>query len=193
VTAKQRAQSGVDVEDADIALAQTVADIGLVDGNLAAEDEVWIGLVLGDGSDLQLGLGLPFQPHVDVVDHAVAAQVPALGELTARHPNRRRRHQIHDRRRGGRGGRVGWGRRRGLIGVEKGHEAGPRVRVRVSRRRDWGLERRCGVGEGALVVQRWVLGLRMVRVVVIWAGLKRCRLGRVGVGARGRRKWGRSV
>jgi hypothetical protein len=61
--------------------------------NLAAEDEVWIGLVLGDGSDLQLGLGLPFQPHVDVVDHAVAAQVPALGELTARHPNRRwRRH-----------------------------------------------------------------------------------------------------
>jgi hypothetical protein len=54
------------------------------------EDEVWIGLVLGDGSDLQLGLGLPFQPHVDVVDHAVAAQVPALGELTARHPKRRR-------------------------------------------------------------------------------------------------------
>lgn len=79
MTAKQRAQSGVDVEDADIALAQTIADIGLVDGNLAAEDEVWIGLVLGDGSDLQLGLGLPFQPHVDVVDHAVAPQVPALG------------------------------------------------------------------------------------------------------------------
>lgn len=149
MTAKQRAQSSVDVEDADIALAQTVADIGLVDGNLAAEDEVWIGLVLGDGSDLQLGLGLPFQPHVDVVDHAVAAQVPALGELTAWHPNRRRRHQIDDRRRG----RVGWGRRRGLIGVEEGHEAGPRVRVRVSWRRDWGLERRSGVGEGALVVQ----------------------------------------
>jgi hypothetical protein len=54
------------------------------------EDEVWIGLVLGDGSDLQLGLGLPFQPHVDVVDHAVVAQVPALGELTARHLKRRR-------------------------------------------------------------------------------------------------------
>jgi hypothetical protein len=54
------------------------------------EDEVWIGLVLGDGSDLQLGLGLPFQPHVDVVDHAVAAQVPALGELTAQHPKWRR-------------------------------------------------------------------------------------------------------
>jgi hypothetical protein len=56
---------------------QTVADIGLIDGNLAAKDEVWIELVLGDGSDLQMGLGLPFLPHVDVVDHVVAAQVAA--------------------------------------------------------------------------------------------------------------------
>jgi hypothetical protein len=38
---------------------------------------------MGGVFDLQLQLGLPFHPHVDIVDHAGAARVLALGELIA--------------------------------------------------------------------------------------------------------------
>lgn len=102
VASKQRAQGCVDIKHADIALPQSVADIGFIDCNLAAEYELRIGLVLGNGSDLQLRLHLPLQPNINVVDHVLTDQMPALGQLTARHPNRHRPrtdggHQIHHR------------------------------------------------------------------------------------------------
>lgn len=111
MASKQRTQGSVDIKDTDIALPQSVADIRLVDRNLAAEDELRIGLVLRNGSDLQLWMYLALQPNIHVVDHVFGDQMSALGKLTAGQPNRARSdgwgyETHHRRRRRRRGGRV---------------------------------------------------------------------------------------
>lgn len=56
VAAEQGSQCSIDIKDANVAKLKAVADIAPVNRNLAAKNEAGIGTILGDGSDLQLGL-----------------------------------------------------------------------------------------------------------------------------------------
>lgn len=84
VAFKQSSQSSIDVKNPNRTGLEAVANVRPVHRNLTADEERRIGTVLGDRSDLELRLRFALQPHGDVVDEAVADQVPSPGELPAR-------------------------------------------------------------------------------------------------------------
>lgn len=81
MTPKQRSQSSIYIEDPDSSQLESVAYIGPVNCNLTADNEPWIGDILGDGSDFELGLHFTLQSNIDVVDDAVPNQMASLGEF----------------------------------------------------------------------------------------------------------------
>ena len=214
---EQSSQRRVYIENPNIPLLQSVANVGLVDGNLAAKHQLRIRTILRDRRNLQLRLNLAGEPDVDVVDRVIAAQMPPLWQLAARHPNgparpanphrgrrprelrdrgmllllREQRRQLDARRRG-----RGRGRRRR---AEKSHDSGagvgrvaPGVGGGESGRR---LERRRREREGSLVGSEGDLGrrkevvrARVLVVLVLELVVKRHRLERVGEGACGGRR-----
>jgi hypothetical protein len=90
VATKQRSYGSVNVKNADITHLEAIAYVRSINGNLTAKNEAGIGGVLGDGSDLKLGLHLALQPNIDVVKNTVADQMASLGELCAEQPGGRR-------------------------------------------------------------------------------------------------------
>lgn len=178
MSSKQRPQGGINVKNPDIPLPQSITNIRLIHRNLPPHDELRIRLILGNGRNFQLlRRGLPLEPNIDIIHHVFAHQTPALGELTAGHPDgagpgsvkwrrrqsdthhgrsrRRRRSVVLRRLRLRRRVVIGW---RGRDVAQQGHETGA-ARVGVWRRGgggsgdgDWGLERRSWVGERALGV-----------------------------------------
>lgn len=104
VSSKQRPQGGINVKNPDIPLPQPITNVRLIHRNLPPHEELRIGLILGNGRNFQLLRGgLPLEPNVDIIHHVFAHQMPALGKLTAGHP---------DDGAGARPGSVEWQRRR---------------------------------------------------------------------------------
>ncbi|POO02878.1 hypothetical protein TorRG33x02_009390, partial [Trema orientale] len=93
------------IKDSNVSLLQSIAYIRLVDRNLAAQYELRIGTILGDRSNFELRLHLTLQPHIHIIDDVIAYQMPALGQLTARHSNRASRANPHGDSRGQRNAR----------------------------------------------------------------------------------------
>lgn len=159
VCSEQGSQGGVDIKNPNIPLLQAVANVRPVDRNLAAQHQLRIRAILGDGGDFKLRLNLPRQPHVNVVDGVIATQMPPLRQLTARHshrnPRRGRHHREFSTIRGQRSLRRKRRRlqfdaaRLRLWRTKEGHDSGA-----------WGgiwrgvrVERGCRIREGALLVE----------------------------------------
>ena len=64
---KQGSEGGVDVEDTDIPKLETIANVIPINSNLTTKNKARIRSILGNGSDLELGLYFTRQPDMNIV------------------------------------------------------------------------------------------------------------------------------
>ena len=103
---KQGSEGGIDVEDTDIPKLETIANIIPINSNLTTKNKARIRSILGNGSDLELGLDFTRQPDMNIIKEIGAKEMPSLGGLAAQQSDGRGRRSrwvhIHINR---------WGRR----------------------------------------------------------------------------------